>query len=64
MCARKRESDLEYSETEDVGCYFTDDIPSDLGMGDDDVFYVGTGVQEDPVQIELIFFAVCILIMI
>ena len=46
------ESDQVYSETEDVGCYFTeDDIPSDLEMGDEEVFYVGTGVQEDPVQI-------------
>ena len=53
VSVRESESDGAYSETEDVGCYFTeDDIPSDLEMGDDEVFYVGTGVQEDPLQID------------
>ena len=53
VSVRESESDWVYSEMEDVGCYFTeDDIPSDLEMGDDEVFYAGTGVQEDPVQID------------
>ena len=46
VSVRESESDWAYSEMEDVGCYFTeDDIPSDLLMGDDEVFYAGTGIQ-------------------
>ena len=53
VSVRESESDWAYSEMEDVGCYFTeDDIPSDLEMGDDEVFYAGTGIQGDPVQID------------
>ena len=53
VSVRESESDRAYSEMEDVGCYFTeDDIPSDLEMGDDEVFYAGTGTQGDPVQID------------
>ena len=53
VSVRESESDCAFSEMEDVGCYFTeDDIPSDLEMGDDEVFYAGTGIQGDPVQID------------
>ena len=38
---------------ENVGCYFyEDDIPSDLEMGNDKMFYAGMGIQKDPVQID------------
>ena len=47
VSVRESESDWSYSEMENVGCYFTEnDIPSDLEMGDDEVFYAGTGIQE------------------
>ena len=40
------QSEWAYSEMENVGCYFNeDDIPSDLEMGDDEMFYAGTEIQ-------------------